>query len=277
MVIPCVGPSYVEEALLSASFAVQYADDVREVVVVTDQPREAFGELPEGVRVVVKELNADEMPAPWTQLWKSRLLKLAAPLEARGEGVAMIDSDVNLLRPLALEVSEGALFGAFRNGRMEAKIRRDAVRRSFLRGVLKPFAPRHLNSGVLAATRETWARLCPLWREVFERLWRARALDQPPTDQLPLAIVMDRLGLKSVDIGTCYNWPVSKEIGGREVAIPSEVIGAHGGFPLSEWARYRENSQARLHFHGVQVTRKVRYAGGQGLPAPAPPSRGEAP
>jgi hypothetical protein len=52
---------------------------------------------------------------------------------------------------------------------------------------------------------------------------------QPPTDQLPLAALLDMLDLKTVNLGDWMNWPVSK-IGGQEAVVPKEVIGAHGGF-----------------------------------------------
>ncbi len=46
IVIPCTGADFVEEALLSATFAERYASDVSEIVIVSDQPESAFGELP---------------------------------------------------------------------------------------------------------------------------------------------------------------------------------------------------------------------------------------
>lgn len=55
------------------------------------------------------------------------------------------------------------------------------------------------------------------------------------------------------------NWPVSKKIGGQEAVVPKEVIGAHGGFPLSEWQKYLESPENKLLFKGQDYTRKVRY------------------
>ena len=37
IVIPCTGADFVEEALLSATFAERYASDVSEIVIVSDQ------------------------------------------------------------------------------------------------------------------------------------------------------------------------------------------------------------------------------------------------
>ncbi len=82
---------------------------------------------------------------------------------------------------------------------------------------------------------------------------------QPPTDQLPLAALLDILDVKTVNPGDWMNWPVSKKIGGQEAVVPKEVIGAHGGFPLSEWQKYLESPDNKLLFKGQDYTRKVRY------------------
>lgn len=55
------------------------------------------------------------------------------------------------------------------------------------------------------------------------------------------------------------NWPVSKRIGGRTGVIPTEVIGAHGGFPLSEWLKYLDSADTPLTFRGADYTHKVRW------------------
>lgn len=73
---------------------------------------------------------------------------------------------------------------------------------------------------------------------------------QPPTDQLPLAALLDMLDVKTVNLGDWMNWPVSKKIGGQEAVVPKEVIGAHGGFPLSEWQKYLESPDNKLLFKG---------------------------
>ncbi|SAE12078.1 Uncharacterised protein [Enterobacter cloacae] len=82
---------------------------------------------------------------------------------------------------------------------------------------------------------------------------------QPPTDQLPLTALLDMLDLKTINLGDWVNWPVSKKIGGQEAVVPKEVIGAHGGFPLSEWQKYLESPDNKLLFKGQDYTRKVRY------------------
>lgn len=67
------------------------------------------------------------------------------------------------------------------------------------------------------------------------------------------------LDVKTVNLGDWMNWPVSKKIGGQEAVVPKEVIGAHGGFPLSEWQKYLESPDNKLLFKGQDYTRKVRY------------------
>lgn len=39
---------------------------------------------------------------------------------------------------------------------------------------------------------------------------------QPPTDQLPLAALLDMLDLKTVNLGDWMNWPVSKKLAVRK-------------------------------------------------------------
>ena len=102
-------------------------------------------------------------------------------------------------------------------------------------------------------------RLSPAWLANFIGIWSKLPDSQPPTDQLPLCCSLDHLGLATVDLGDWVNWPVSKQIGGTKASVPSEVIGAHGGFPLSEWRRYLENPGCALTFIGQAETRKLRY------------------
>ena len=73
------------------------------------------------------------------------------------------------------------------------------------------------------------------------------------------SIALDRLRLATVDLGVWANWSVAKNIGGRPATIPPQVIGAHGGFPLSEWQKYLADPKAALNFHGQDYTRKERY------------------
>ena len=72
---------------------------------------------------------------------------------------------------------------------------------------------------------------------------------QPPTDQLPLAALLDMLDIKTINLGEWMNWPVSKRIGGGG-GDSKEVVGAHGGFPLSEWQKYLQSADAPLLFKG---------------------------
>ena len=42
VVIPCTGADYIEEALLSATFAARFATQIEEIVIVSDQPAAAL-------------------------------------------------------------------------------------------------------------------------------------------------------------------------------------------------------------------------------------------
>lgn len=85
------------------------------------------------------------------------------------------------------------------------------------------------------------------------------AANQPPTDQLPLAAMLDILDIRTVNLGEWMNWPVSKNIGGAPAVIPRQVVGAHGGFPLTEWQKYLQSPDHPLLFKPDDYTRKVRY------------------
>lgn len=71
---------------------------------------------------------------------------------------------------------------------------------------------------------------------------------QPPTDQLPLAAMLDTLDIRSINRGEWMNWQVAKRIGGTPSVIPPQVVGAHGGFPLSEWHKYLHSRDTPLLF-----------------------------
>ncbi len=122
IVIPCTGADFVEEALLSATFAERYATDVSEIVIVSDQPESAFGELPPKTRVVTLTLPKREEGYRYKQIYLSRLVKLNAPLQARGEGVLMIDSDLNLLKMPEINMADMHIYSSFRQGKMIAKL-----------------------------------------------------------------------------------------------------------------------------------------------------------
>lgn len=261
VVIPCTGADYVEEALLSATFAERYAPDLEEIVIVSDQPENVFGQLPPKTRVVTLELPHREENYRYKQIYLSRLVKLNAPLQARGEGILMIDSDLNLLQMPHFQVDEGHIYSSFRQGKMIAKLEGAPVDNvpAYYKGTVRPYIVDHVNGAFLAATRKTWRRICPLWLTLFQDTWELMDDSQPPTDQLPLAALLDMLDLKTINLGDWMNWPVSKKIGGQEALIPKEVVGAHGGFPLSEWQKYLISADNKLLFKGQDYTRKVRY------------------
>ena len=259
--IPCTGADFVEEALLSATFAERYATAVSEIVIVSDQPESAFGVLPPKTRVVTLNLPVREEGYRYKQIYLSRLVKLNAPLQARGEGVLMIDSDLNLLKMPEINMADMHIYSSFRQGKMIAKLDGAPAEKvpAYYKGTVRPYLVDHVNGAFLAATKKTWRRICPLWLTLFQDTWELMDDTQPPTDQLPLAALLDMLDLKTVNLGDWMNWPVSKKIGGQEAVVPKEVIGAHGGFPLSEWQKYLESPDNALLFKGQDYTRKVRY------------------
>lgn len=261
VVIPCTGADYIEEALLSATFAERFAPDLEEIVIVSDQPESAFGELPAKTRVVTLDLPKREESYRYKQIYLSRLVKLNAPLQARGEGILMIDSDLNLLQMPQFRVEDQHIYSSFRQGKMIAKLDGAPEQNvpAYYKETVRPYIVDHVNGAFLAATRKTWRRICPLWLTLFQDTWELMDDSQPPTDQLPLAALLDMLDLKTVNLGDWMNWPVSKKIGGQEAVIPKEVVGAHGGFPLSEWQKYLASRDSKLLFKGQDYTRKVRY------------------
>ncbi|MFH8132646.1 hypothetical protein ABU178_00380 [Pantoea osteomyelitidis] len=261
VIIPCTGADYIEEAMLSALFAARFAPDIQEIVIVSDQAAEAFGALPPKTRVVMLDVPLRQDSYRYKQIYRSRLIKIQAPLHAAYDGILMIDSDLNLLRMPELRAKEGYLYSSFRKGKMIAKLHgaSDEVAPAWYRHLIRPALEDHANSAFLFATSKTWKRLCPLWLALFNDTWERLDDSQPPTDQLPLAALLDLLDLYTVNLGDWVNWPVSKKIGGQTAPIPKDVIGAHGGFPLSEWQKYLTNPDLPLQFKGQDYTRKVRY------------------
>ncbi|WP_313700284.1 hypothetical protein [Pantoea sp.] len=263
VVIPTVGADFIEEATLSATFAARFAPALHEIVIVTDQPAKAFTNLPEKARVVTLNIEIPNPDHRYAQLYKSRLLKMQAPLSASPDstGVLMIDSDLNLLQMPNYKLEKFSLYSCFRGGRMGAKFEKRSYQNvpAYYASSVRPSLEEHVNSAFLAATYFTWQRLCPIWVDLFNDTWTLIPDDQPPTDQPPLAAALDFLDYKTVNLGDWTNWPVSKKIGGTPSFIPKEVIGAHGGFPLTEWQKYLENPLQALLFHGQDYTRKVRY------------------
>ena len=261
LVIPAIGADYVEEGALAAQFAARFYPELLEIVVVSDQPASVFPAMPSRVRIATLDVEA-LVPAQhaYRAIYKSRLIKLLAPLQARHEHIVMTDSDLVILQPFRLPFAERCVMGSFRRGKMISKVRRSGAPEPVeLSGTFRPYLWDHLNGAFLAATRATWARLSPAWLGAFLGIWSKLPDNQPPTDQLPLCCVLDHLGLVTVDLGTWVNWPVSKEIGGRSARVPAQVIGAHGGFPLDQWRRYLDNPEQPLTFVGQDESRKVRY------------------
>ncbi|WP_343553421.1 hypothetical protein [Pantoea sp.] len=261
IVIPCTGADYIEEALLSAEFAARFTQDIEEIVIVSDQPEQAFGPLPAKTRVVTLDVPLREESYRYKQIYRSRLIKIQAPLQAKGEGILMIDSDLNLLNAPNINMHAGHLYSSFRQGKMIAKLAgaEESAIPAYYKPAIRPYFEDHVNGAYLAATRQTWKRICPLWLTLFQDTWELMNDSQPPTDQLPLSALLDMLDIRTINLGEWANWPVSKKIGGTSAVIPAEVIGAHGGFPLSEWQKYLQDPTRPLTFKGQDYTRKVRY------------------
>lgn len=262
VVIPVVGQKYVEEARMAVRFAVRSCPDMRELVIVSDLPADAFGDLPSRVRVETLDVEPD-LPArhAFRQIFKSRLIKLRAPTCASGEYVLMTDSDLVLLRQPVFPVLDDVVCGAFRTGNMRTKLRRGRryLKPSLLLRSLRIHRKYHLNGGFLGASRAAWGPLSRRWYDEFLSMWRALPDDHSPTDQIALCLALDALGYASIDLGPSVNWSVPKAIGGGKSAIPAHVIGAHGGFPVSEWEKYLVDPDALLCFQDQAVTRRIRY------------------
>jgi hypothetical protein len=261
LVIPVVGADYVDEGTLAAVFADRFYPELKEIVVVTDRPALEFRGLPEKAVVRTVQVN-DFVPKhhAYTGIFRSRLIKLIAPLQAHHERILMIDSDLMILQTLTIPFADQCLFGCFRRGKMISKVNKAGeTKPSELLGTYRPYLWEHLNGAFLAATLSTWTRLSPAWIATYIGIWSKLADNQPPTDQLPLCCALDYLDLSTVDLGDWVNWPVSKKIGGISATVPSEVIGAHGGFPLSEWQRYLNDKGSVMNFIAPEQTRKLRY------------------
>ncbi len=259
VIIPCYGEGYVEEGLLSATFASMNMHDAKEILIVTDQPREAFGELP--ARVEIRNIDVPESPlSKFNNIYVSRSLKIRAPLEGKGPTILMVDSDLMLLKNFTVHTNDNCLLGTFRQGKMSVKVKGLEDQAPEVSETFRPYLKTHLNSGFLVATRALWERLCPAWHDLYVTLWtRLNSSEQPPTDQLPLAVTMDRQKIIAGNLGDWANWPVSKKIGGTTSPIPREVIGSHGGFPLSEYQKLLADRDAPLSFRDQHYTRKFRY------------------
>ena len=230
-------------------------------MIVSDQPAASFDELPAKTRVVTLDVPYREKNYRYKQIYCSRLIKLQAPFQAKGESILMIDSDPDLLQMPDTKMKTGHLYSIFRQGKMIAKLDKaaDEVVPAYYKACIRPFLEDHVNDAYLAATRDVWQRISPLCLMLFNDTWNLMNDSQPPTDQLPFAALLDLLDLKTINLGEWANWPVSKKIGGQSAVIPKNVVGAHGGFPLSEWQKYLLAPQQPLMFKDQDYTRKVRY------------------
>ncbi len=264
IIIPCTGSDYVEEAILAARFAATNAVHAREVIVATDQEITTDQVDDSSGKIAIRLFD----PTPFTptghayiNIYRSRICKLYAPNFASHERVLMIDSDMMLLQEPQLPWHQWGIAGSFRMGQMISKFKRSGVRQmpTPLKRTCRPYLRDHLNGAFLAARKTVWEQLSPLWTEYYQEIWHALPDNQPPTDQLPLTCALDHLRLTTLNAGDMINWPVSKKIGGQQAQIPPDVIGAHGGFPLSEWEKYLHDRDAHLSFVDSKTTRKLRY------------------
>ena len=165
IVIPCAGADYIEEGLLSALFASRFAPDVEEIVLVSDRPAHEFGDLPPKTRVVTLELPQREEGYRYKQIYLSRLIKLNAPLQARTDGILMIDSDLNLLQMPTFKIEDQHIYSSFRQGKMIAKLDGAPAEKvpAYYKDTVRPYIVDHVNGAFLAATRQTWRCICRVW------------------------------------------------------------------------------------------------------------------
>ncbi len=206
--------------------------------------------MPPKTRVVTLNLPVREEGYRYKQIYLSRLVKLNAPLQARGEGVLMIDSDLNLLKMPEINMADMHIYSSFRQGKMIAKLDgapAEKVPAYYRRRCVRIWSIT-LTARFLRQPK-TWRRICPLWLTLFQDTWELMDDTQPPTDQLPLAALLDMLDVKTVNLGDWMNWPVSKKIGGQEAVVPKEVIGAR---------RFSPNGRNILNRRITRCCSKVR-------------------
>jgi len=264
IIIPCTGEEYVEEAILSAQFAAENSCHAKEILIVTDQIIDENSISDKTGRI--RPIYFDPTPYTpgthaYTNIYRSRICKIYAPRYASHNRILMIDSDLMLLQEPLLPWPKWGISGSFRKGKMISKFKRSGVDTlpTPLKRTCRPYLPDHLNGAFLAATKNVWDKLSSLWIGYYQEIWNVLPDNQPPTDQLPLTCALDHLQLSTINAGDDINWPVSKKIGGKHARIPASVIGAHGGLPLTEWEKYRNDHNSLLSFVDSKTTRKVRY------------------
>ena len=96
----------------------------------------------------------------YKQIYLSRLVKLNAPLQARGEGVLMIDSDLNLLKMPQINMADMHIYSSFRQGKMIASwtVPRRKVP-AYYKETVRPYLVDHVNGAFLAATKRPASHL----------------------------------------------------------------------------------------------------------------------
>jgi hypothetical protein len=211
-----------------------------------------------GIRTL--DLSSLPIPAkhPRANIWRSRIAKLRAPLEASGTRILMIDSDLLLLQEVRIAFEANLVTGTLYRGKIGHRMRKHLWQAPWLRKPHRLWVRYHVNGGFLAARRGTWEKLAPAWEEHYTRLWNTLP-NETPVDQIPLVVALDALRIRTADLGPRFNWSIPKRLGNLQAPVPEEVIGAHGGFPLEEWDLYLQDRAAPRSFRGEDYTRKTRY------------------
>ena len=264
IIIPFYGSDYIAEALLSANFACQNVSNLKEIVLIGDQCPSLINLKNTNQIIRYHQLDIKiESPINhnYRKIYDSRIYKIYASKFATHDKILVIDSDLMLLQSPHLFWSNNGVTGSFRKGSMIAKFYQSGEKKLPLplRKTYRPYIKEHLNGAFMAAKKQVWSILREKWLNYYCDIWTTLPDNQPPTDQLPLTCALDHLKLKTFNAGNYVNWPVSKNIGGRTAKIPKEVIGAHGGFPLSEWERYQLDKDSFLNFKDDGYTRTSRY------------------
>lgn len=264
IIIPFSGSDYIAEALLSANFAYHNVSNLKEIVLIGDQSPSLINLKNTNQIIRYHQLDI-KVKSPsnhiYRKIYNSRICKISASKFATHDKILVIDSDLMLLQSPYLFWSNNGVTGSFRKGSMIAKFYQSGEKKlPFpLRKTYRPYIKEHLNGAFMAAKKQVWSTLREKWLNYYCDIWSTLPDNQPPTDQLPLTCALDHLKLKTFNAGNYVNWPVSKNIGGRTAKMPKEVIGAHGGFPLSEWERYQLDKDSFLNFKDDGYTRKSRY------------------
>lgn len=261
IIIPCTGPAHIAEAALAARFAAQHSPKTPEILIVTDQSASAFPH-PTDPRIHIQTLQLSNLPIPGNhpheRIWRSRIAKLRAPLQATGNNLLMIDSDLLLLQPVQIPFLQHTLTGTLYRGKIGHRMRKHLATAPWLRHTPRLWCRHHINGGFLAATRSTWQILAPAWESEYNRLWNALP-SETPVDQIPLVVALDQHHIRTANLGPWFNWSIPKRLGNLTAPVPERVIGAHGGFPLDEWDAYLADRRAPRKFRGEDYTRKARY------------------